>query len=187
LEKIKGDWGRYREVDGDGIPYRTLPGNRHPASGYFARGTGHDENAQYSEKPQVWEHNMDRLRTKYQTARTIVPKPVIDSSDQSDIGIITYGSNDPAVYEARALLKKDGISSDFLRLRALPFSEEVAEFVRLHKRIYIVETNHDGQLNQLISIEMPDQATKFRSISLDNGLSLTALWVKEKIKGKELI
>jgi 2-oxoglutarate ferredoxin oxidoreductase subunit alpha len=185
LEKIRGDWGRYRDIDGDGIPYRTLAGNRHQTAGYLARGTGHDENARYSENSQVWEHNMDRLRLKYKTARTIVPKPVIDSSENSEIGIITYGSNEPAVVETRAILKSENISTDFLRLRALPFSIEVADFVHSHKRVYVVETNHDGQLNQLITMEMPDQATKFRSICLDNGLPLTARWVKEKIQGME--
>jgi 2-oxoglutarate ferredoxin oxidoreductase subunit alpha len=185
LEKTQGEWGRYRDVDGDGITYRTLVGNRHPNAGYFARGTGHDENAHYSENPQVWETNMDRLRLKYKTARTIVPKPIIDSSDNSDIGIITFGSNEPAIYEARTILKQDGISSDYLRLRALPFTNEVTDFVHAHKRVYIVETNHGGQLNQLITIEMPDQALKFKSICLDNGLSLSARWVKEKIQGME--
>lgn len=185
LEKIKGDWGRYRDIDEDGIPYRTLPGNMHPKAGYFARGTGHDENAHYSEDPQVWESNMSRLRIKYQTARTLVPKPLIESSENAEIGIITFGSNEPAVHEARNILEMDGVKSDYLRLRALPFSTETIEFVHLHKWIYIVETNHDGQLHQLITIEMPDQATKFKSICLDNGLSLTARWVKEKIHEME--
>ncbi|HBG74305.1 MAG: ferredoxin oxidoreductase [Chloroflexi bacterium GWB2_49_20] len=185
LEKIKGDWGRYKDIDGDGIPYRTLVGNRHPKSGYFARGTGHDEYARYSENPQVWEANMNRLRIKYKTARTIVPKPIIDSSEKSDIGIITFGSNEPAVYEARTILKLEGITTDYLRLRAIPFTNEVAEFVKSHKRVYIVETNHDGQLNQLITIELPGQAKKFKSICLDNGLSLSASWIKEKIQGME--
>lgn len=185
LENIQGDWGRYRDIDGDGIPYRTLPGNMHSKAAYFARGTGHDENAHYSENPQVWKNNMDRLRIKYQTARTFVPKPIIDSSENAEIGIITFGSNEPAVHEARMILKENGIKSDYLRLRALPFSSEVADFVSSHKRIYIVETNHDGQLNQIITIEFPDQATKFKSVSLDNGLSLTARWVKESIQGME--
>jgi 2-oxoglutarate ferredoxin oxidoreductase subunit alpha len=185
LDKLQGNWGRYRDVDGDGIPYRTLPGNRHKRAGYFSRGTGHDENAVYSEDPTVWETNMDRLRLKYKTARSIVPKPVVDTSDKSDIGIITFGSNEPSVHEARIMLKKDGITSDYLRVRALPFSDEIAEFVRHHRIIYVVETNHDGQLRQLLTIEMPDQATKFNSICLDNGLSLSAGWVKDKIKGME--
>jgi 2-oxoglutarate ferredoxin oxidoreductase subunit alpha len=185
LEKIQGDWGRYRDIDGDGIPYRTLPGNKHPKAAYFARGTGHDDNAHYSENPQVWKNNMDRLRIKYQTARSFVPKPIIDSSERAEIGIITFGSNEPAVHEARIILKENGIKTDYLRLRALPFTSEVSDFVSSHKRVYIVETNHDGQLNQLITIELPDQATKFKSVSLDNGLSLTARWVKDSIQGME--
>lgn len=185
LDKIQGNWGRYRDIDGDGIPYRTLPGNRHIRAGYFSRGTGHDENAVYSEDPIVWETNMNRLRLKYNTARTIVPKPIIDTSDQADIGIITFGSNEPAVHEARTFLKQDGIPSDYLRVRALPFTDEVIEFIKHHKILYVVETNHDGQLNQLLTIEIPDHATKFRSISLDNSLSLSARWVYEQIKGTE--
>lgn len=184
LEKIT-DWGRYRDVDGDGIPYRTLPGNRHPRAGYFSRGTGHNEYAVYSENSKVWESNMNRLRLKYKTARTIVPKPIVDNSENSEVGIITYGSNEPAVYEARTILKNEGIPCDYLRIRALPFAEEVNEFVQAHKRVYIVETNHDGQMNQLITMELPDQATKFRSVCLDNGFSLSARWVKEKICAME--
>jgi len=185
LEKTNGEWGRYRDVDGDGIPYRTLPGNRHIKAGYFSRGTGHNENAVYSENSKVWEDNMDRLRLKYRTARSVVPKPIIDSSENSEIGIITFGSNEPAVYEARTILKEEGLACDYLRIRALPFTDEVTEFVHSHKRIYIVETNHDGQMNQLITIEMPDQALKFKSVCLDNGLSLSARWVKDKIQGME--
>lgn len=185
LEKIQGDWGRYRDIDGDGIAYRTLPGNLHPRSAYFARGTGHDENAHYSENPQVWEKNMDRLRIKYKTARGFVPKPIIDLSEGTKIGIITFGSNEPAVQEARVKLKEVGLHTNYLRLRALPFSDKVRDFVLSHEKIYVVETNHDGQLNQLITMEMPDQATKFKSVSLDNGLSLTARWVKDTIQEME--
>ena len=185
LEKANGDWGRYRDVDGDGIPYRTIAGNRHTKAGYFSRGTGHDENAVYSENSIVWEKNMDRLRLKYKTARSIVPKPIIDNSNNSEIGIITFGSNDPAVYEARINLKKEGIKSDYLRIRALPFTEEILDFVHSHKRVYIIESNHDGQMNQLITIEMPGQAIKFRSLCLDNGLSLSASWVKDRIQEME--
>ena len=185
LENSHKDWGRYRDVDGDGIPYRTVAGNRHPNAGYFSRGTGHNENAVYSEDPDVWETNMDRLRLKYNTARSVVPKPIIDTSENSKIGIITFGSNEPAVYEARTILKQEGLTSDYLRIRALPFTDEVTNFVHTHERVYIVETNHDGQLNQLLTIEMPDQALKFRSICLDNGLSLSARWVSDKIKGME--
>jgi 2-oxoglutarate ferredoxin oxidoreductase subunit alpha len=184
LDKIT-EWGRYRDVDGDGIPYRTIPGNRHTRAGYFSRGTGHNENAVYSENSKVWETNMNRLRLKYRTARTIVPKPIVDNSENSEIGIITFGSNEPAVYEARAILKNEGLPSDYLRIRALPFTDEINEFVHSHKRVYIVETNHDGQMKQLITMEMPDQATKFRSVCLDNGLSLSAFWVKEKIQAME--
>jgi len=182
LEKLKGDWGRYRDVDGDGIPYRTVMGNRHSKGGYFTRGTGHDENAKYSEDSDIWEANMNRLRLKYETARTIVPNPIIDTSNNAKIGLVTFGSNDPAVSEARSLLEIEGISTDYLRIRAVPFSDEVRIFISSHQRIYIIEANHDGQMHQLLSLDMPDEVLKYRSVALDNGLSLSAKWVKESIQ-----
>jgi 2-oxoglutarate ferredoxin oxidoreductase subunit alpha len=185
LDKNLGNWGRYRDIDGDGIAYRTIPGNLHPKSGYFARGTGHDEDAHYSEDSQVWEHNMSRLRRKYQTARTLVPKPIIDSSGKTDLGIITFGSNESAVHEVRTILKNAGVESDYLRLRALPISNEVIDFVDSHDRVYVVETNHDGQLKQILTMEMPEVASKFRSISFNNGLPLTPKWIKDAIQAME--
>ena len=182
LEKLKGDWGRYRDVDGDGIPYRTVMGNRHSKGGYFTRGTGHDENAKYSEDSDIWEANMNRLRLKYETARTIVPNPIIDTSNNAEVGLVTFGSNDPAVSEARSLLEIEGISTDYLRIRAVPFSDEVRIFISSHQRIYIIEANHDGQMHQLLSLDMPDEVLKYRSVALDNGLSLSAKWVKESIQ-----
>jgi 2-oxoglutarate ferredoxin oxidoreductase subunit alpha len=187
LEKSNGIWARYKDVDGDAIPYRTLPGNKHPASAWFGRGTGHDANARYSEDAKTWEANMSRLRRKYDTARTLVPKPVIDKVEGAEIGIITYGSTVPAAEEAQVLLQQaGGPKSSLLRLRALPGTEEVHEFVKSHQRVYVVEANRDGQLRQILSVEMPDQASKLASACHSDGLPLTARWVKEAILKQEV-
>ena len=182
LEKLNGIWARYKDVDGDGIPYRTVIGNHHPAAAYFTRGSGHDENARLTEEGKPWEANLARLKHKYDTARTLVPKPVIQKTKGATVGIIAYGSSVPAVEEARVLLKQDkGPGTDFLRLRALPCTAEVFNFIRKHERIYIVEANRDGQLRQILSMAMPDQANKFRSAAHNDGLPLTAKWVKDTI------
>lgn len=187
LEKINGMWARYKDMDGDAIPYRTLPGNKHPASAWFGRGTGHDENARYTEDSQIWEANMARLRRKFDTARTLVPKPVIKTTKGAEIGIIAYGSTVPAVEEARVLLQQaGGPKSDFLRLRALPCTGEVHKFVKNHRRVYVVEANRDGQLRELLSMAMPDQANKLVSACHSDGLPLTARWVKEAILAQEV-
>src|SRR5690606_7026587 len=103
------EWGRYRDYDGDGIPYRTVPGTDHPRAAYFTRGTGHNEKAVYSERSEDWIHNMERLRRKFETAREKVPAPVTDYAEGNPVGIISFGSNDPAVQEARDRLSADGI------------------------------------------------------------------------------
>jgi 2-oxoglutarate/2-oxoacid ferredoxin oxidoreductase subunit alpha len=186
LEKLNGVWARYKDVDGDGIPYRTVAGNKHPAAAYFTRGTGHDESDRYTEDPGPWEANLTRLKRKYDTARTLVPKPVIEKTKGATIGIIAYGSTTPAVEEARVLLKQDdGPKSDVLRMRAMPCSAEVYEFVKKHERIYVVEANRDGQLREILSATMPDQAGKFRSAAHADGLPLTAKWVKDTILAQE--
>jgi len=185
LEKLDGKWGRYLDVDGDGIPYRTIPGNRHPGSAYFARGTGHNEFAVYSEAPEDYERNMLRLKRKHQTARTLVPKPVIESSGNAEIGIIAFGSTEPAIQEARHLLRQSGIETDFLRLRAIPFTSEVSDFIHGRDRVYVVEMNRDGQLHQLLSLEYARDCAKLISLAHLDGLPLTARWVEAAIRAKE--
>ena len=186
LEKLKGIWSRYKDSDGDGIPYRTVPGNKHPSSAWFGRGTGHDEEARYTENSDAWENNMARLKKKYDTARTLVPEPLINSTIGAKVGIIAYGSTEPAVEEARALLKlAGGLKTSFLRLRALPLSSAVQNFIKNFATIYVVEANRDGQLRQIMSAAIPDQAPKFRSVCHSDGLPLTAKWVKETILAQE--
>ncbi len=181
----KGQWGRYLDIDDDGIPYRTVPGNLNPKSAYFARGTGHDEFAHYSEEPEVWERVLTRIGKKVETARLIVPKPVVHSMEGAKFGIIAIGTADPAIEEARAKLKEEGISTDYLRVRALPFTAEVEEFIRAHERIYVVELNRDGQLRQILLINYPQYAMRFRKMARTNGLPLSARWVKDEILAQE--
>jgi 2-oxoglutarate ferredoxin oxidoreductase subunit alpha len=174
-------------VDGDGIPYRTAPGNKHPASAWLARGTGHDESARYTEDSGSWERNMDRLKQKYETARTLVPAPVVEKTRGATIGIIAYGSTEAAVKEARVLLKQDSrLATDFMRLRALPCTKEAVDFIKKHERVYVVEANRDGQMRQILSTVVPaEQTAKLRSACHSDGLALTARWVKDAILDQE--
>jgi 2-oxoglutarate ferredoxin oxidoreductase subunit alpha len=177
LQKMGDKWGRYLDVDGDGIPYRTLPGNKLPNAAYFARGTGHDEYAAYSEEPEVWESNLLRLRRKVEGNMTVLPKPVIRQVEGADISIISYGSTQDAIDEALDTLANKGYKIDHLRMRSLPASDEVKEFVRTHECNYVVELNRDGQLHQILQLEIPDSNLKLISLSHLDGLPLTANWI----------
>jgi 2-oxoglutarate ferredoxin oxidoreductase subunit alpha len=185
LEKLKGEWGRYIDVDGDGIPYRTLPGNRHPASAYFARGTGHDEHARYTEDSQTWERVMDRLKKKFETARTLVPEPVLEKSEGARNGIIFFGSAKDAIEEANYEMNDAGIHLDTLRVRALPFNDQVLEFIKAHQKCYVVEMNRDGQLCQMLTLFAPEHAASLISVAHLDGLPLTARWIVEQISARE--
>jgi 2-oxoglutarate/2-oxoacid ferredoxin oxidoreductase subunit alpha len=186
LEKLNGVWNRYSDLDGDGIPYRTVPGNKHSSAAWFARGTGHDEGARYSEDASNWESNMLRLKKKYDTARAFVPKPVVKTMRGSRVGIIAYGSTDPAVEEALKLLKHtNDLKTSYLRLRSLPCTDEVQDFIRKYERVYIIEANRDGQLRQIISALLPDLATRLRSACHSDGLPLTASWITKTILAQE--
>ena len=185
MERTKGDWGRYQDLDGDGIPYRTVSGNRHPGAAYLTRGTGHDEKARYSEEPEVWERDLKRLSLKFQTARKILPKPVIHSTDGARIGIIACGSTDPAVEEARVMLENEGLKTDYCRVRSLPLCQEVIDFIAGHDRTYVVEINRDGQLKQIMTLEIPHLCTQLHQVSHIDGMPLSARWVKEQILAQE--
>ncbi len=185
LDERGGDWGRYLDIDGDGIPYRTVPGNRNPRSAYFARGTGHDEYGRYSEEPGVWERVFNRIDQKYKTARQYVPRPIEHNMDGAKIGIISYGSTDPAVEEARDLLAAEGTPTDYMRVRAVPFTEELKNFIARHDVNYVIEMNRDGQLKKLITLYNPEQAPRLRYAAHMDGLPLTAHWIKSQITGEE--
>jgi 2-oxoglutarate ferredoxin oxidoreductase subunit alpha len=174
-------WGRYLDVDGDGIPYRTLPGTDNPAAAYFTRGTGHTEYATYSERPDVWESNMQRLAHKFETARTLVPAPVVDEVDGARIGIISMGSNHPAIIEARARLRDEGIETSYLRVRALPINGDVRAFVEKYDKIYVIENNRDGQLCEILLVDLHDLGYKLVSVAKCDGMPLSARWITEQV------
>ena len=184
LERL-GQFARYRDVDGDGITYRTLPGNKHPLSAWFARGTGHNEQAAYSERPDDWEQNLTRLMRKAETARQYVPHPVQSGSGTEPIGLIYFGSTDPAVQEALERMEQGGLRLDALRLRAVPFTSEVKDFIRSHDVVYVLEMNHDGQMHKLLQLEVPEFATKLRSVTHNNGIPLTARWIATTLQAAQ--
>jgi 2-oxoglutarate ferredoxin oxidoreductase subunit alpha len=148
LERL-GAFERYKDVDGDGVCYRTLPGTEHPLAAYFTRGTGHNEKSGYSERPDDWKRNIDRLARKLETARGRLPKPVIEEAGHA-VGIIAYGTSHWAVVEARDQLREAGVETDYCRILALPVDEAVAGFVGRHERVYVVEQNRDGQVGFLL-------------------------------------
>jgi len=185
LEELKGNWGRYLDKDGDGITYRTVPGNRHPMSAYFTRGTGHDENARYTEDSSMWIKNMRRLKEKLETARKYVPAPVLHARPGAKVGVIGFGSTEAAILEAvHELDTEHGIQADFLRVRALPFTQEVTDFIDKYDQIFVVEMNRDGQMKQILSVEYPEQAAHFQSVAYGDGLPAAAKWVREGILAK---
>ena len=181
----KGEWYRFRDYDGDGIGYRTLPGTDHPRAAYFTRGTGHNDQALYSERSDDWVQNMARLHRKFETARTLVPRPVVDYDPAKKIGIVSFGSNDPAVKEAQDVLAAAGIEVNYLRVRALPLTSEVREFVHSHERVYVVENNFDGQLALLIHMELPEDTTHTHSLALGDSLPMTSQWIVDSIMQRE--
>lgn len=184
LEKA-GIFERYRDVDGDAIPYRTLPGTDHPLSAYFTRGSGHNEKAHYTERPDDYVNLMNRLLRKLETAKKYVPLPIVDHNKNAKAGIIAFGSSDFAVLESRDQLQAANIPTSYLRLRALPFTDEVKNFLEAHDHTYIVEQNRDGQLRDLLVAEYPQFATKLRSIRHYDGLPLDARFVTDSIISEE--
>ena len=183
----RGGFARYKDVDGDGIPYRTLPGTDHPAAAYFTRGSGHNEKALYSERPDEYENNMLRLSRKFETARTLVPKPVLEVSNKSKVGVLAFGTSHWAVTESLDQLGREAhITPDYMRLRAYPFSQEVHDFIASHERIYVVEQNRDAQMLQLLKLDLAaEQTTKLRSVLHFNGLPIDARSVTRSIAAQE--
>jgi 2-oxoglutarate ferredoxin oxidoreductase subunit alpha len=182
-----GGFARYKDVDGDAIGYRTLPGTDHPKAAYFTRGSGHNESAAYTEKPDEYVAVMERLARKFDTARTLVPAPVVERSTGSRIGIIAYGTSHYAIVESLDQIKKvHDLDIDYLRVRAYPFNDEVDEFVAAHDRIYVVEQDRDGQLASLLKLDLPaEHVTKLRSILHFNGLPIDAESVTSELVTKE--
>jgi 2-oxoglutarate ferredoxin oxidoreductase subunit alpha len=167
-----GQWGRYKDVDGDGIAYRTVPGDGLPP--YFARGSGHNAMALYSERADDYANNLDRLARKFQTARTMMPKPEVDMVEDGSIGILAYGTTHWAITESRDQLQTEaGVQTSYLRLRAYPFGEEIHTFIDRCSRVYVVEQNRDGQMLSLLRMHLaPERIAKLRSIRYYAGLPI---------------
>jgi len=186
LERL-GGFARYRDVDGDAIGWRTLPGTRHPRAGYFTRGTGHNDAAVYSEKPEDYVAGMERLARKFENARKLVPAPVTVKNGTSKIGFLAYGTTDFALRESLDQIKKEyGQEVDYMRIRAYPFAHEIHDFVASHERVYVVEQDRDAQLASLLKLDLPaEQVMKLRSILHFNGLPVDARTITEEFATKE--
>jgi len=182
-----GSFARYKDVDGDGVGYRTLPGIDHPQGAWFARGSGHNENAQYSERPDDYKNNLDRLRRKFENARNVVPKPEVVRNNGSEVGIVAYGTSHHALVETLDQLQNDhGFKADYLRLKAYPFTREVHEFIATHKRVYVVDQNRDGQMYNLLKLDIPaEDVVRLRSVRHYNGLPIDARSVTDDIISQE--
>lgn len=185
VRELGASWGRYKDLDGDGIPWRTLPDTGTPS--YFTRGSGHNAMAQYSERADDYTNNLDRLSKKFGTAAGLVPQPVIDDVKGAKVGIIAYGSSHWAVVETRDLLKDEAsLDTSYLRLRAYPFPESVDAFIRRHDRVYVVEQNRDAQMLSLLRIDIdPALQTRLRSVLHYSGLPLDARSVTQSIVAQE--
>jgi 2-oxoglutarate ferredoxin oxidoreductase subunit alpha len=186
LERL-GGFARYRDVDGDAIGWRTLPGTRHPKAAYFTRGSGHNDAAIYTEKPDEYQAIMERLARKFESARELVPAPIVVKDGTSKIGFIAFGSTDFALRESMDQIKKEyGLDVDYLRVRAFPFAHAIHDFVASHERVYVVEQNRDAQLESLLKLDLAaDQVTKLRSILHYNGLPIDARSITEEFATKE--
>jgi 2-oxoglutarate ferredoxin oxidoreductase subunit alpha len=182
-----GSFARYRDVDGDGVGWRTLPGTRHPKAAYFTRGSGHNDAAVYTEKPDEYQAVMDRLTRKFENARKLIPLPVVVKDKSSKIGFLAYGTTDFALRESMDQIKKEyKLDVDYLRIRAYPFAHEIHDFVASHERVYVVEQDRDAQLASLLKLDLPaEEAVKLRSILHYNGLPVDARSITEEFATKE--
>ncbi len=178
LEEIKKleKFHRYLDVDGDGIPYRTLPGV-HPKGAYFTRGSGHTQYGAYTEDSAEYQIVLDRLTRKFHTARRLVPKPAIEHDAKIDVAIVAYGSSDGAVREARDVLASHGLTTNYMRLRAFPFGEDVEKFLEAHKLVFVVEQNRDGQMRSLLTLETRVEKAKLRSLLHYSGLPISSEFI----------
>jgi len=186
LDKL-GGFARYKDVDGDAIGYRTLPGTMHPEAAYFTRGSGHNSSAGYTEKPDEYQEVMDRLARKFESARKLVPAPVAVKNGTSRVGVLAFGTTDFAMRESLDQIKKEyNKDVDYMRIRAYPFAHEIHDFVASHDRVYVVEQNRDAQLESLLKLDLPaDQVVKLRSILNYNGLPIDARTITEEFATKE--
>ncbi|HEY0105229.1 MAG TPA: 2-oxoacid:acceptor oxidoreductase subunit alpha [Rhizomicrobium sp.] len=175
-------FGRYLDVDGDAIPWRTLPATHKSKGQYFTRGSSHDRMAKYSEEGSVYVDNMQRLLRKFETAKALVPAPVRrDAREKTKVGAIYFGSTSAAMDEALASLEKQGVHLDTLRVRAFPFGEDLVEFVQAHDQVFVVEQNRDAQLQKLMVNECAIDPARFISILHYDGTPITARFITAAI------
>ena len=186
LERL-GGFARYKDVDGDGVPYRTLPGTPHAKAAYFTRGTGHTENATYSEKPEDWVRNIDRIARKFETLRQHLPPPVQSLAPGARIGIVSAGTSRYAMEESRDQLSREaGLPASWMRLTAYPFPPELEAFIEQHERVYVIDQNRDAQLLGLMRLDLPALLLeRLRSVRYYGGLPLDARTVTEQILAQE--
>ncbi|HEX6659413.1 MAG TPA: 2-oxoacid:acceptor oxidoreductase subunit alpha, partial [Ilumatobacter sp.] len=185
LRQLGAAWGRYADVDGDGIPYRTVPMDGMPA--YFARGSGHNAKAQYSERADDYGNNVDRLAKKFETARTLVPQPEIDGKAKAKIGLVSYGTSHFSVEESRDQLRDERqIETSYYRLRGYPFADSLWEFFDRHERVYVIEQNRDAQMAALMRLEItPERLAKLRHVLHYNGLPIDARSITDEVLAQE--
>ncbi len=182
--KRLGDWGRYLDVDGDGIPWRSVPGDGMPA--YFNRGSGHNARGQYSERADDYVANVDRLAKKFETARSWVPAEDVDFDPQADIALVAYGSSHGSVEEARDQLREAGVRTSYMRLKAYPFTQAVEAFIDRHARVYVIEQNRDAQMLSLLKLDLtPGQIGKLRSVLYYTGLPIDARSISDEVLAQE--
>ena len=185
--KRLGGFARYKDVDGDGVGYRTLPGTDHPLAAYFTRGTGHNEKAQYTERPDDYINNMERLAKKFEGARSLVPRPEVVQTGKAKMGLIAFGTSDFATRESRDQLRNEyGLDTDYLRLRAYPFSSEVHDFIASHERVYVIEQNRDAQMLSLLKLDIKaEDVVRLRSIRHFTGLPIDARSITDDLVTQE--
>ncbi len=182
VERLKESWGRYRDLDGDGIPWRTLPGTDHPRAAFFTRGSGHDERAAYTEKPDDYVRNVERLARKLETGRALLPKPVAEDRPGAKAGLLAFGTSHYGTAEGRDRLEREhGLPLDYLRLRALPLGDEARAWIERHETVYVVEQNRDAQLAGLLREALPSCASRFVSVLQYDGLPLDATTVVDGV------
>lgn len=186
LERI-GSFARYKDVDGDGIPYRTLPGTKHKLAAYFTRGTGHNEKAGYSERSDDYVNNVDRLSRKYETAKKFVPAPVVDLVEGSKVGIIAFGSSNLAMQEARDMMEQQGLKTNYMLLKSLPLTDDVKDFIEKNDVVYVVEQNRDAQMYKIILMEYANHKQNLKSSLHYDGLPLDASSISNGILSKERV
>ena len=186
LDRLRA-FHRYQDIDGDGICYRTLPGTKHRLAAYFTRGTGHNQNAQYTERPSDWVRNIDRLARKFETARAMMPRPVVDINEKAAVGLIGCGTSHYAIQESRQqLFDEHKLNTSYARVKAYPFNSELADFIDQHDRVYVVDQNRDAQLRELIRREIPARlGPKVLSMRYYGGLPIDARTVTDDVVHQE--